>query len=309
MDEQRVPDETEAPAKVPLDVAAVGAVFVLVGALAAMGVVTGLLRARLRLDLTILALFIGVGLLRLRPSSREWALLFIWIAVIGSLACLLLLPLTSVTTTTVRLDGHYLFDAPRWAGMTMVATTLVVSAAMLYVLRREAVRELFRPRSVHRPWAFSQALHERGAHERALGPGGRTLVGCMVALAVVTHLAGGYVYERLKPVDEGWISFVGERGHSVNYGYRLGKLTYVVFTTKPAGPIGPPVRTFQGPPDLDLPDGSTRRLAGRPQLYQITDGELTVSDERVTGEQLEAYLDSRGPGHSLDGLLAFVRGG
>ena len=135
----------------------------------------------------------------------------------------------------------------------------------------------------------------------------------LIVLAVVGLVLGplgllpGYLE---RPVDRNttWASSEGARHAS--YGFRFGRLAYVVFVEKPMREtLRSPVRGKAGDRNvvLETPDGRSIPLPNATQLYEIRDGELHTSSERVTGEQLKAFLKSSTDRYTVDALLAFAR--
>ena len=66
----------------PRSLKIVAALFVLSGVLSALGVLVSLAHGHVRLNLGVLCIFVGYGLLRLRPGWRTWALVFTWITLL-----------------------------------------------------------------------------------------------------------------------------------------------------------------------------------------------------------------------------------
>ena len=106
-----------------------------------------------------------------------------------------------------------------------------------------------------------------------------------------------------------------ERGLHVSYGYRYGRLAYVVFVETPFGQTmeqavttGHAGRESMEDPGvrLEAPKGEAIDLPNYTQLYEIVGDEVHTSDRRVTKEQFEAFLESEPKRYTIKALLDFV---
>ncbi len=109
----------------------------------------------------------------------------------------------------------------------------------------------------------------------------------------------------------------------LSYGTRFGKLVYVVLQHKSSGSMTPAVHEGEDRSGMragiwignekrmvfEAPDGKEIDLPNETQLYEIVDGKFRSSPERVTKEQLDAFLASNPKRYTIDALLAFTKTG
>ena len=97
----------------------------------------------------------------------------------------------------------------------------------------------------------------------------------------------------------------------VQYGWdQSGQLVYAVliWERRPALHSVPgPVTQGSEESWLKKPDGTRVRLPTATQLYEYLEGEFRESNERVTKEELEAFLDARPGECTVEALLAFAK--
>ena len=130
---------------VPTSLKVVAVLFILSGVASLVDVILSLFQGTLNFNLGVLGLFIGMGLLRLNPTWRVWALVFTWIAIIGApIIGLLFLFLPGPLNFT--LFGQPAGQAPKAAGVAVAAVIFLVALWQLRVLTRPDVRELFQRR-------------------------------------------------------------------------------------------------------------------------------------------------------------------
>src|SRR2546421_2480719 len=84
--------QVPSPPRLPASLIAVAWIFIAFGVLSAIDIIWSALDRRLSLNIGVFDLFIGLGLLRLKPWARTWALVFLWFElVIFALLCVLVL--------------------------------------------------------------------------------------------------------------------------------------------------------------------------------------------------------------------------
>jgi hypothetical protein len=94
------------------------------------------------LNIGVLGLFIGIGLLRFSRGWRTCALAFLWIALIGlPLAALAFLFLEGAVDYT--LFGRRMGEAPRVVGVTLAAALFALALWQYRVLTRPDIRKVF----------------------------------------------------------------------------------------------------------------------------------------------------------------------
>jgi hypothetical protein len=129
---------TSKPA-IPWDLRVVAWLFIAIGVLSAAQMAWSLLDGDLFLNLGVVGLFIGRGLLRLKPGWRHLGLAMLWIAIVagavGVLAVLAVLVVRPASVTWAR--------GARWYEAVSAACGFLVLFWQLHVLRRPGVRQLF----------------------------------------------------------------------------------------------------------------------------------------------------------------------
>ena len=259
--------------------------------------------------------FMALGFLRARKGWRVFAMV---VLVIYSTACLAgaayvsyLLAIGTVTRNTrffgVPLNDFRVFGAHtvrnlHFLFLAFSVLVAVLSLILLLILMKPTVRGWFTERSYLRVTITPSAKLML------------ILVTCLglvpAALAQLPH----YLFPR--PVDTAeYTSSRNERSLCVAYGYRFGRLAYVLFMEKPFGEsMSIPIHSWTGgegpwshdPTELERPDGKTIALPNATQLYEIVDGEFRTSPAHVTREQFETFLGSDPDRLTIDALLAFA---
>lgn len=124
---------------VPTDLKVVAWLFIGFGIVAAVGMVVQLTQKRLNVNFSVLGIFIGWGLLRLRPYWRTWALVFCWIGIIGAGLLLAFIPFGM----GVRINSKPPGGAGRLLAFLGMVVFLGLQIWQYRVLTRPAVRGLF----------------------------------------------------------------------------------------------------------------------------------------------------------------------
>jgi hypothetical protein len=126
----------------PVSLKVVAALFILGGLSSAIDVLIRLTQGSLFLNLGVLGLFIGIGLLRYSRGWRTCALVFLWLAMIGlPLAAVLLLATDQPLRYTIL--GRDMGEAPKAAGVVAVVVGFALTLWQYWVLTRPRVRQLF----------------------------------------------------------------------------------------------------------------------------------------------------------------------
>ena len=242
----------------------------------------------------------SLAALGLLLASKGWRVFLIVMLIFGALAML----------SGMGITGHQLaIGAPGcdwWVfgpdAVTIVHILTILAYVGMFALVVWSVYVLFSPPV--REW-FGQPPHMRVAMTR------RTMH-MLILFAVLglplPFLSGIPAYVK-KPVDTGLGTSSQERSLMVSYGYRYGRLAYVVFLEKPLGesmwfPVSSTFR--EDKPWFRTPQGEQIRLPNATQLYEIIDGKLRTSPERVSKEEFEAFMDSSRDRFTIDALLSFV---
>ena len=130
--------------RIPMSVRLTAALFILGGLHAAVDMFLALFNGDLHLNIGMVGLFIGVGLLRERRPWRTWALALIWIRLLATPISTLML-LSGDTWWRIFLFGRsldYQSDG-LWLGLVWSSAWFVISLWQYRVLTRPDVRQLF----------------------------------------------------------------------------------------------------------------------------------------------------------------------
>lgn len=126
----------------PLSLKIVAALFILGGISSIVDVITSLTQGNLNLNLGVLGLLVGIGLLRFSRGWRTCALVFLWIALIGlPLVALVFLFLAGAVNYTIFWQN--MGGGSRWLGVALAAVLFVVVLWQYRVLTRPDIRNLF----------------------------------------------------------------------------------------------------------------------------------------------------------------------
>ncbi|MCP4611800.1 MAG: hypothetical protein GY845_24115 [Planctomycetes bacterium] len=127
---------------IPVSLTVVAILFILGGIYAVIDIIVAIAHSRISINFNVLGLFIGPGLLALRPGWRKYALFFTWIAIIG-------IPIIALLIITVRgpLDfkifGQVVGHTTKGFGLLIVGIIYAVALWQYHVLTRPDVKELF----------------------------------------------------------------------------------------------------------------------------------------------------------------------
>ena len=126
----------------PISLKVVAVLFILGGISAVIEVVVSLMNGHININLGVLGIFIGLGLLRFRQGWRTCALVFTWI---GLIACPIigLLFLGHSGPLDFNVFGQKTGHAPKELGLAMVLVFFLYSIWQYHVLTRSDVRALF----------------------------------------------------------------------------------------------------------------------------------------------------------------------
>jgi hypothetical protein len=128
------------PSSPPPALRAVAVIFVVFGVLALVDVVSGLFTGRLSLNFGILDIFVGRGILRLKPGWRTCGLAFLWIGMIAAgLMTVMALGGAKIRFAGLRLHGDSAVVLAAASGIAFFA----LNVWQYRVLTRPDVRRLF----------------------------------------------------------------------------------------------------------------------------------------------------------------------
>jgi hypothetical protein len=125
---------------IPQALKIVAYLFIIGGIFAVIDIVVSLTQNRISINLGVLALFIGRGLLRLNPRSLAWAMFFRWLGlIITAISAVVFL----YTPGTIRLFGRVIGQAPPGLGFILSVAVFALVCWEYKVLTRPDVRQLF----------------------------------------------------------------------------------------------------------------------------------------------------------------------
>jgi len=299
--------EESTRARLPLDLTVVGLLLVYYGMAAACKMVAGLFCGSFTFDLTVLALPAGIGLLRLRASWRNFLLVLYYIgfalistAVILALGRLLLghggMELTRGKGLIIY--GQHIGPLPLWLGLDAALVWLVLYVWTFLVLRRPGVERL-----------YSDPIQSGSPLSRPLRIG----VAVAIFLALAQTAGALYVRQTYPATNEESTWGSSARMQQLAWGYRWGRLAYVVYLrmdgdpeTKSATISGLVQADQDGAARMVMPAAHEAALPGEHFIYNRITGQWRVSDFRVTGPEFDAFRDSEPDDYSMDALVEFV---
>jgi hypothetical protein len=126
----------------PAALVVVACLFIFGGVSCAIEMIATLARGGLSINLGVVNLFIGLGLLRRNPRSRSWALVFTWIGLVG--AVILGLIVLFGPAPDLRLFGRTVGPAPKPLAIIMMLGWALFQLWQYWVLTRPDVQDLFR---------------------------------------------------------------------------------------------------------------------------------------------------------------------
>jgi hypothetical protein len=127
--------------KNPISLRIVAVLFVLAGIFAVIEVIVSLMYSHISLNLSVLCLWIGPGLLRHDRTWRTWALVFLWIGLIFiPLFCMIAL---GRDTVDFKLFGIPAGQIPAAYGIVGAIAIFLLTLWQYRVLTRPDIRQLF----------------------------------------------------------------------------------------------------------------------------------------------------------------------
>ncbi len=127
---------------IPISLKIVAWLFIISGVFSVIEVAVSLMNGRINLNLGVLGLFIGPGLLNLRPGWRTCALVFIWIALIlVPVVVIILMGVSGPLDVTVF--GQKVGHTGKEIGLAVGVLVFALTFWQYRVLTRPDVRQLF----------------------------------------------------------------------------------------------------------------------------------------------------------------------
>jgi hypothetical protein len=296
-------DDTSPP-RPTLALKVIGLLVVFSGVDSVCTMVAGLFLGSLDLNLGVLLIPVGIGLLKLHPWARK-ILLFLYYLAIGIMAVVLPVVLGLrifgpsdagwSSAGNVEVFGKFIGRLPWWLSTAGSVVGLGVFIWTFVVLRGRTTARLF------------EAARD-GAAPLSRG----LLVGVLLAviLGTVPTVGGLYVRDHY-PADD-----VHEGGSHDNslyqlvWGYRWGRLAYIVYhrVDFPPGTTKQEMDSIVGMgPSLKMPGQPPVELPGPHFMYNCINGQWRASDFRVTDAEFEAFRESHPDDYSIEALTDFVR--
>lgn len=128
--------------QIPASLQAVAILFILGGVFAVIEVLVSLAHSHLNINLGVLGLFIGPGLLALRPGWRTCALVLLWIAMIG-VPIIAIFMFGQSGPLDFKVFGQKVGHASKVFGLALAVILFLLSFWQYRVLTRPDVRTLF----------------------------------------------------------------------------------------------------------------------------------------------------------------------
>jgi len=128
--------------QIPLSLKVVAILFLLGGIFAILEVFVAFTQNRISINLGVLGVFIGPGLLALRPGWRTCALVFLWIGMIG-MPLIAILMLSHSGPLDIGVFGHKVGNASKGFGLVFAIILFLFTVWQYWVLTRPDVRRLF----------------------------------------------------------------------------------------------------------------------------------------------------------------------
>jgi hypothetical protein len=127
---------------IPTSLKVVAALFILGGVASLIEIAVALWHGRVSVNFGVMGIFIGTGLLRLHPTWRMWALVFIWIALIVA-PIVGILVLAGDSRLDLQLLGLTVGRASTTAGFIAALALFLIALWQYRVLTRRDIRMLF----------------------------------------------------------------------------------------------------------------------------------------------------------------------
>lgn len=128
--------------QIPVSLKVVAILFIIGGVSAVIEVLVSLANGHININLGVLGLFIGPGLLALCPGWRTCALVFLWVAMIG-IPVVGALMIGHPGPLDFKIFGQKVGNAPREIALIAVPIVFCLAVWQYRVLTRPDVRKLF----------------------------------------------------------------------------------------------------------------------------------------------------------------------
>lgn len=297
----------------PFPVRIVAWTYIVCGALSVLDVVVALIQGELNLNLGVLGIFIGRGLLKRRNGWRMLAVGLSRLAV----GCGGFILIAAITIAVMgKLTATVSPSLTSFAASVLALVALLVFSVWQYrILTRSDIVALFLQIELSTAGGAGSSRTSRFQYS----------LGTLMLITVVVALTcwrlsrddvlydGRYSLEFTSRLEGVWNVEFGGRTHRFLREHRI--LDYVVFTgSREDGAMKvthpEPVAGFRGRTrvwTLERLDGTSLMFPGKVQLVEIVDGRYRESDQRISFRQLEAFLKSGPDSYTIDTLLQFVQ--
>ena len=295
---------------IPLSVKLVAFFFILVGVLSAVEIGIALVDGRVSLQLGVVGIFIGRGLLRRSERCRGCA-----IGCLGFALCCAAFMALSIPVVLLVFRGdenvRFTFTLP-----PVVAFALLIAG---FAIALWSYRALTRPDVCTSFSASAQqaARPGTGDSDRRRGRFQYSLASLLAAVVVCAFVFGRISSEDVRykrqTVTMRRVSADGT-SWNIQYAYlsdrflnRPDVLGYVVFSDDEPYKRNPVGADSQGARIITRPDGTTLKLVGSGLLVEQIDGDYRQTSHRVERQQFEDFLASEPERYTIDALLRFIR--
>lgn len=133
---------TTARPAVPLSLKISSGLFIVFGVSAIIEVIVSLMRSHLNLNLGVLSLFVGLGLLRFSPGWRTCGLVFLWFTMIMA-PVIGIMMMSSDGRLNFNVFGQKVGTVPPVLGVVMAVGAFALALWQYRVLTRSEIRRLF----------------------------------------------------------------------------------------------------------------------------------------------------------------------
>ncbi len=129
---------------IPISLTSVAVLFILGGISAVIEIIVSLMNNHININFGVLGLFIGPGLLRLSRGWRGCALVFLWIAIIGTpIVAIAIMFFAHSGPLDFTLFGQKAGHVSKEIGLAIAAIVFVIAWWQYRVLTRPDIRQLF----------------------------------------------------------------------------------------------------------------------------------------------------------------------
>jgi sterol desaturase/sphingolipid hydroxylase (fatty acid hydroxylase superfamily) len=128
----------------PTPLRIVAGMFIFSGICIAADIVISLFHGNVNINLGILSLWIGPGLLKHNRGWRDWALIFLWFGIIGAPVLLFIACVYDMDSTQTKILGIQIGNIPNALIFVYIAAIFLLDIWQYRVLTRPDIKALFK---------------------------------------------------------------------------------------------------------------------------------------------------------------------